>query len=134
MAATRVLVVDDSVVVRRSLAEAFSCEPDVVAAGSAASGRIALMKIPLLQPDVVLFDINMPGTDVVETLLAIRGGYPDLPVIILNTLRDVGTAAAIDALALGSIDYVVKPDGATPREGLRLLARELVPMIVAMAD
>src|SRR3982074_1730809 len=96
----RILVVDDSVVVRRSLAEALSREPDLIVAGSAPSGSIALMKIPLLHPDIVVLDVEMSGIDGLETLAAIRKAYPALPVIILNEPTERGAVAAIDALSL----------------------------------
>jgi len=68
----RVLIVDDSVVIRRSLADALSRNPGLEIVGSAPSGRIALMKLPLLHPDVLILDVDMPDMSGVETLAAIR--------------------------------------------------------------
>lgn len=130
MAKARLLLVDDSVVIRRALTDALSREPDVEVAGSAANGRVALMKIPLLRPDVVALDLDMPGMDSLETLAAIRQEHPRLPVIMLNAPTTRGVAATVDALTRGATDYVVKPDVAVPSdEALKVLARELAAKI-----
>jgi two-component system chemotaxis response regulator CheB len=122
----RILVVDDSVVVRRSLTDALSREPDLEVTGSAPNGRIALMKLPLLHPDVVLLDIEMPEMSGLETLATIRKEYPLLPVIILNVPSDDGTAATFDALALGAVDHATKPDvGANSGVLLERLSHDL---------
>lgn len=105
----RVLVVDDSVVVRRALTEALAQTPEIVVVGAAASGRIALMKIPLLRPDVVALDIEMPETSGVETLSAIRADYPTLPVIMLSPAAGPGRIDLSEALALGAVTWVIKP-------------------------
>src|SRR5712692_9694453 len=127
---TKVLIVDDSVVIRRSLTDALSRDPDLVVAGSAASGSIALMKIPLLEPDVVILDVEMPDMDGVGTLVAIRKAYPQLAVIILSVSTDRGAAATIEALALGAKDYVMKPNHAgRSDESLSILGEELAAKI-----
>src|SRR3990172_7926172 len=98
MPTRRLLLVDDSVVIRHGLTAALADAPGIEVAGSAASGRVALMKIPLLQPDVVALDVEMPGMDGLETLAAIRQACPRLPVIMLNVPTPDGAAATIDAL------------------------------------
>jgi two-component system chemotaxis response regulator CheB len=105
----RVLVVDDSVVIRRSLTEALARTPEIMVVGSASSGRIALMKIPLLRPDVVALDMAMPETSGLETLSAIRTAYPTLPVIVLSPSTGAGRTALAEALALGAVTSLVKP-------------------------
>src|SRR5438874_636507 len=110
----RLLIVDDSVVIRRDLTAVLSREPDVEVVGSASSGRIALMKIPLLLPDVVLLDIDMPEMSGLDTLSAIRQLSPRLPVVILNVATVLAAAATVDALTLGANSYVMKPDAAVP--------------------
>jgi len=70
MRQTRVLIVDDSVVIRRKLAETLGRLPDLLVAGSTASGRIALLKIPLLRPDVVVLDSAMTEPISAKTLAA----------------------------------------------------------------
>jgi two-component system, chemotaxis family, protein-glutamate methylesterase/glutaminase len=105
----RVLVVDDSVVVRRSLTRALARTADVLVVGSAASGHIALMKIPLLRPDVVALAVDMPAADGPRTLSAIRAAYPTLPVIMLNPAPGTGRGASAGSPAAGAVAWVTKP-------------------------
>ena len=130
MAKTRVLIVDDSVVLRRGLTAALSRDPDVAVAGSASSGRIALMKIPLLRPDIVALDIDMPGVDGLGALAAIRQAHPQLAVIVLNVPTAEGAAATVEALSLGAKDYVTKPASSDRSDdGMKMLAFELAAKI-----
>ncbi len=105
----RVLIVDDSVVIRKILSDELSKDPMIEIAGVAANGRIALQKIPQINPDVITLDIEMPEMDGLETLREIRKVYADLPVIMFSTLTERGGAATLDALAHGASDYVTKP-------------------------
>jgi len=127
MPATRALIVDDSVVIRRDLAAALSRERGLTVVGAASSGRVALMKIPLLHPDVLVLDIEMPDLDELETLATIRQEWPKLPIIILNVPTPRGAAATVDALTLGASGYVMKPDAAVPSaDAVAALAEEVV--------
>ena len=128
----RVLVVDDSVVVRKLLSEALASTPGLQPAGTASGGAIALAKIPQLNPDVITLDIGMPGMDGIQTLKEIRRLYPKLPVIMFSTLTEHGAAITLEALSLGASDYLVKPtntrDAATATQQLRSeLSRWQVP-------
>ncbi len=105
----RVLVVDDSVVVRRALSDALAAHPDVEVVGTAADGRIALRKIADLTPDVVVLDIEMPVMGGMEALAAIRECWPDVAVIMFSTITEHGATVALDALSLGAVDYATKP-------------------------
>ncbi|HEX2892593.1 MAG TPA: chemotaxis response regulator protein-glutamate methylesterase [Marmoricola sp.] len=109
MSSISVLVVDDSVVIRRLVTDVLAGEPDIEVAGTAANGRIALAKIPQLNPDLVTLDIEMPEMDGLETLRRLRAAYPRLPVIMFSTLTERGATASLDALELGAQDYVTKP-------------------------
>src|SRR3954462_16011272 len=109
MPPVRVLVVDDSVVVRKLLSEAMSSSPELEWAGTASSGAIALAKIPPLNPDIVTLDIEMPGLNGIQTLIEIRKLYAKLPVIMFSTLTERGAAITLEALALGASDYLTKP-------------------------
>src|SRR5882672_11125182 len=130
MSKPRLLIVDDSVVIRRALTTAVSRNSVFAIAGSASDGRIALMKIPLLHPDVVALDVDMPDMDGLETLTAIRQIYPRLPVIMLNVPTSRGAALTVDALTLGANDYVTKPAAAVPSDdALRILGDELISKI-----
>lgn len=130
MPATRLLLVDDSAVIRRDLAAALTREPGLEVVGAASTGRVALMKIPLLKPDVVVLDIEMPDSDELETVAAMRYAFPRLPIIILNVATARGAGATVDALTLGASSYVMKPDAAVPSaEAVATLAGEVVTRI-----
>lgn len=109
MARIRVLIVDDAVVVRRLVTEALAGDPEIEVVGTAANGRIALQKIPQINPDVITMDVEMPEMDGIETVRALRPQYPKLPVIMFSTLTERGAAATLDALQAGASDYVTKP-------------------------
>lgn len=126
----RVLVADDSVVVRRLLSDALNQAPDIEVVGTAPDGRIALQKLTQLQPDAVTLDIEMPTMDGLETLIELRKTHPRLPVIMCSTLTSRGASATLDALALGASDYVTKP---TARAGdLDALRDDLVAKVRAL--
>jgi len=126
----RLLIVDDSAVIRQAVAAAFGEQPGIEVVGTASTGRLALMKIPLLQPDVVLLDISMPGMDGIETLAAIRRIQPRLPVIILNVLPTQAASATLGALIRGATDFVMKPVGDYPSDAaLKVLIDELVAKV-----
>jgi two-component system chemotaxis response regulator CheB len=115
MQLVRVLIVDDSAVIRRMLGYLLASDPEIVVAGSAGNGIQALARIPDLKPDAVTLDIEMPGMDGLETLVEIRKLYPKLPVIMVSALTEHGATATLDALARGASDYVTKPSPGEPK-------------------
>jgi two-component system chemotaxis response regulator CheB len=133
MTPIRILVVDDSVVIRRLLSDTLSGDPALEVVGTASDGRIALAKIPHLKPDLITLDIEMPVMNGLETLAAVRQLYPKLPVIMFSTLTERGAAATLDALSLGASDYATKPSNTgssgAARESIRA---ELIPKIKAL--
>ena len=104
----RVLVVDDSVVIRRLVTHALEQDPDLQVVGTASNGVIALHRIPLLDPDVLTLDIEMPEMNGLETLRHLRRDYPNTRVIMFSTLTERGAEVTLEALALGADDYVTK--------------------------
>ncbi len=133
MAKIRVLVVDDSVVIRRMLSDCLAADPELEVVGTAADGHIGLAKITQLAPDVVTLDMEMPVMDGIETLKAIRKTHPRLPVIMFSTLTERGAAATLDALTLGANDYVTKPANVgSVSVALQRIQDELVPKIKAL--
>ncbi|MGD0129006.1 MAG: chemotaxis response regulator protein-glutamate methylesterase [Terriglobia bacterium] len=126
----RVLVVDDSVVVRRMLSDSLSADPELEVVGSAANGNIALARIPQLNPDLVILDVEMPELDGLETLKRIRQTHLSLPVIMFSTLTQRGAAATLDALSLGANDYVTKPANVGGvQQALEHIRTELIPKV-----
>jgi len=133
MVPIRILVVDDSVVIRRLLSDTLSGDPALEVVGTASDGRIALAKIPVLKPDLITLDIEMPVMDGLETLAAVRKLYPKLPVIMFSTLTERGAAATLDALSLGASDYSTKPSHTvSPAVALEHIRIELIPKIKAL--
>jgi two-component system chemotaxis response regulator CheB len=131
--ALRVLVVDDSVVVRRLVADALASDPGIEVIGTAANGRIALSKLTQLQPDAVTLDIEMPELDGLGTLRELRKTHPKLPVVMFSTLTERGAAATLDALSLGANDYVTKPSNTgSVTASLERIREELVPKLKAL--
>jgi two-component system chemotaxis response regulator CheB len=126
----RVLVVDDSVVIRRLVTQALSEDPGIEVVGVAANGVIALQRIPQVNPDVITLDVEMPEMDGLETLKQIRKVYPNIRVIMVSSLTQRGATATIDALMLGADDYVTKTANVGKvSESLAVLRSELVPRI-----
>ena len=132
MAKIRVLVVDDSVVIRRMISKVLETDKSLEVAGVAANGHIAVQKIPQVNPDAITLDIEMPVMDGIATVREIRKTYPSLPVIMFSTLSTKGAQATLEALAAGATDYVTKPANiGNVTEGLETLKRELIPKIKA---
>jgi two-component system chemotaxis response regulator CheB len=126
----RVLIVDDAVVVRRLVSEVLNGDAAIEVVGTAPNGRIALAKIPQVNPDLVTLDIEMPEMDGLETLRELRKSYPKLPVIMFSTLTQRGAASTLDALALGATDYVTKPSNVgSVTQVLARIRDELIPKI-----
>jgi two-component system chemotaxis response regulator CheB len=133
MARIRILVVDDSVVIRRLLCNTLSKDPDLEVIASAGDGRIALAKISLLHPDLITLDVEMPVMNGLETLVEIRKLYPKMPVIMFSTLTERGAAATLDALSLGASDYATKPSNTgSPAQAIEAIRAELTPKIKAL--
>jgi two-component system chemotaxis response regulator CheB len=125
----RVLVVDDSVVVRRVLANVLSSDPAIDVVGTAPNGRIALAKIAQATPDLVTLDVEMPEMGGMETLAALRKTNPRLPVIMFSAFIEQGSPAAANALAFGSVECVAKPVGGAVDAASRAIRDYLIPKI-----
>src|SRR4051812_34300147 len=103
----RLLIVDDAVVVRRLLVEALSSDPAVEVVGTAPNGRVALAKVPQVNPDVVILDMDMPPSEGVEVLSAFRKAHPFLPVILFKNPGTSRAEAWLEPAALEAIDPVL---------------------------
>jgi two-component system chemotaxis response regulator CheB len=126
----RVLVVDDSVVIRRLISHALEEDPQIEVAGFAADGEAALRRVIELHPDVITLDIDMPVMNGIETLRKLNA-MPARPfVIMFSTLTERGGAATIEALSLGAGDYVTKAAKAGSLDrSMESLRRDLIPKI-----
>jgi two-component system chemotaxis response regulator CheB len=107
----RVLVVDDSALMRKLIPAMLSTDPEIEVVGTAMDGSFALKKIEELHPDVVTLDLEMPRMDGMETLTMIMRRAP-LPVILLSTPPKEGASYTLKALAIGAVDFIAKPQGA----------------------
>src|SRR5271170_6617035 len=133
MTRTRILVVDDSVVIRKVLCDILSSDPEMEVVGTASDGRIGLAKIAQLHPDLITLDVEMPVMNGLETLAELRKLYPQLPVVMFSTLTERGAAATLDALSLGASDYATKPSNTgSPAAAIDAIRAELIPKIKAL--
>jgi two-component system chemotaxis response regulator CheB len=133
MAPIRILVVDDSVVIRKLLCETLSTDPELEVVGSASDGHIALAKISQFHPDLITLDVEMPVMGGLATLAELRKLYPKLPVVMFSTLTERGASATLDALSLGASDYATKPSNSgSPAVAIAAIRAELIPKIKAL--
>ncbi len=104
---TRVLIVDDSVVVRRIVRDALDETPGLEVCGTSANGLLALKRIPLLKPDIILLDIAMPELDGLETVQRLRARGDQTPVVIFSSMGDA--RIAVEAIERGANECLAKP-------------------------
>jgi two-component system chemotaxis response regulator CheB len=107
---SRVLIVDDSAIVRTMLSNALKAEPDMEVVGVAADPFAARELIAAHKPDILTLDLEMPRMDGLTFLRQLMAQQP-LPVVIVSAVTQTGSAASIDALASGAIDVIAKPGG-----------------------
>ncbi len=105
----RVMVVDDSAFMRFAITQQLNEDPELQVVGTASNGNEALLLIPQLQPDVITLDVEMPHLDGLSTLREIMKKFPR-PVIMFSSLTKDGAAETIQALILGAVDFIAKPD------------------------
>ncbi len=129
----RILIVDDSAVIRKVLCSGLASDNGLEVVGTAANGHIALAKIPQVNPDIVTMDVEMPGMNGLETLAELRKTYPKLPVIMFSTLTERGASTTLDELALGASDYVTKPSNTGSLDvTLNQIREQLIPKLKAL--
>ena len=121
----RVLIVDDSAVVRSALARELAAEPDIQIVGEAADAYEARECIVNVNPDVITLDVQMPRMDGI-TFLARLMKYHPLPVVIYSAVTEPNSEAALHALSLGAVEVVAKPGpGSTAAASTRQLVRAI---------
>lgn len=104
----RVLIVDDSALVRRLLSDILSADPAIEVVGVAGDAHVARDKIKLLNPDVLTLDVEMPKMDGITFLRNLMRLRP-MPVVMVSSLTERGADVTLDALAIGAVDYLSKP-------------------------
>lgn len=129
----KVLLVDDSAVIRKVLGDLLAQDPLIEVVGTAANGKIALEQMSSLNPDIITLDIEMPEMNGLEAVRAIRQQGNHIPIIMCSSLTSEGASHTLDALALGASDYVTKPSshGVNTRE---VVGEELLYKIKALAQ
>ncbi|MCW2856950.1 MAG: chemotaxis protein CheY [Marmoricola sp.] len=129
----RVLVVDDSALVRRLVTTSLALDPGIEVVGTASNGRDAITMVDELAPDAVTLDIEMPILDGLGALDAIRRRHPRLPVIMFSTLTEKGATKTLEALSLGASDFVTKPSNTTSMaESMASVREQLIPKVKAL--
>jgi two-component system chemotaxis response regulator CheB len=130
----RVLIVDDSVVIRRLVSDALASDPDIEVVATAANGLLALARLETTQVDLVTLDVEMPELDGLGTLKRIRQKDRRLPVIMFSTLTEQGARTTLEALSSGASDYVTKPANmGSVAESIEAVRSQLIPKIKALA-
>ncbi len=127
MAKTRVVVVDDSALVRGLLAEIINRQPDMECVGAASDPLVAREMIRNLNPDVITLDVEMPRMDGIDFLSKLMRLRP-MPVVMVSTLTERGAEVTLRALELGAIDFVAKPKIGVA-DGLRHLAEDITDKV-----
>lgn len=125
----KVLVVDDSLTMRRLLVEMINSAPDVEAVGSAVDAQSARELIKTLNPDVLTLDVQMPGMsgiDFLERLMRLR----PMPVVMVSSFTDTASEITLRALELGAVDFIGKPRLSSPQSSVEY-AQELLEKIRA---
>jgi len=131
MTKTRVLIVDDSAVMRQILTEILSHDPEIEVIGAAADPIVARDKIKTLNPDVLTLDVEMPRMDGLSFLEKLMRARP-MPVLMVSSLTEQGAATTLRAMELGAIDFVTKPK-IDVRKGTLDMADEIVQKVKVAA-
>ena len=127
----RVLVVDDTVLYRKVVADVLSELPGVMVVGTAHNGRTALEKIAELKPDLLTLDVEMPVMDGLAVLRSMARDAPQVGAIMLSAYTRKGSEMAIKALELGAFDFIPKPQTKSLMESRAELKKAIAPMIKA---
>jgi len=124
----RVLIADDSALMRKALREIIMTDPDLEVVGTARDGQDAVEKVRDLKPDVITMDINMPNMDGLTSMQYILHENPGLSVLIISSLTTEGAFTTFEALELGAFDYIAKPSG-TVSSNIYIVGRDIIQKI-----
>lgn len=107
----KVLVIDDSALVRKAITDTLHLDPEIEVVGTANDPLIAIEKIPKLRPDVLTLDMEMPRMDGLTYLRKLKAEKSTIPVVVVSALTQQGSQMALDAIEAGACDILAKPDG-----------------------
>jgi two-component system chemotaxis response regulator CheB len=130
----RVMIVDDSAVIRGVIARWIAADPNLVVAASIANGRLAVEQIKGVNPDVVVLDIEMPEMDGITALPLLLKACPKARIIMASTLTRRNAEISIKALSLGATDYVPKPSSIGAGDAAEAFRRDLSEKIHALGS
>ncbi len=131
MGKTRVLIVDDSALIRQVLTSLLSRDPEIEVIGTAPDPFVAREKIKALNPDVLTLDVEMPRMDGLTFLEKLMRGHP-MPVVMVSSLTEAGCQTTLRALELGAVDFIAKPK-LDLKTGMEELSQDLIEKVKAAA-
>ncbi|MBQ0052542.1 MAG: chemotaxis response regulator protein-glutamate methylesterase [Treponema sp.] len=123
-----VLICDDSALMRNLISRVIDGTEGMTVIGKAMNGQFLIEKIPLLKPDVIILDIEMPIMNGIEFLRWRKQNKIDVPVIILSSIAEKGAAVTMECLELGAVDFITKPNGSVSAD-ISSVADRLVELI-----
>ncbi len=130
----RVMVVDDSAVIRGLLTRTLESDPDITVVASVGNGQMAISAVGRQDTDVVILDIEMPVMDGLTALPKILAAAPDAKVIVASTLTQKNAQISLKALSAGAADYLAKPTSSSELGGASNFKRELIEKVKALGD
>ena len=124
-----VLIVDDSAMMRNLIGRMVEETPGLVIAEKAMNGIFALQKIPRVNPDIIILDLEMPEMNGIEFLKERKKQGIDIPVVILSSIAEKGAQITMEALSLGASDFITKPSGSISMD-IHTVRDTLIPMLL----
>lgn len=125
----KVMIVDDTVTYRKILTKVIESIDGVDITATASSGKIALMRLEINQPDLILLDVMMPEMDGEETLKKIKEKYPSVNVVMISAFDTANSKKTLLCLEAGALDFIPKPTTKSAEEGFKVLIEYLKPLV-----
>ncbi|MDR2338285.1 MAG: chemotaxis response regulator protein-glutamate methylesterase [Deltaproteobacteria bacterium] len=131
----KVMIVDDSSIVRKILGDIITADPNLEVVDKVSNGKIALTKLTISKPDIITLDIEMPELNGLETLKALKQIDQKTKVIMCSSLTKASAKTTLEALSLGANDFITKPEGGvSPAVIFETLKKELIPKIYSACE